>query len=162
MAANRIQLQNALHKPYNRVLFSSEVLRPIFSSGFMLNSALVPAAVTPNKSESAAIDKVWVYGNIQLDDGTEITCYEILLQPKVRIEQSKVAIQQYVRKLLTAGQAALVNFVAPSNKNVWRLTLVAKDSVLTETRGKRKDYQCQTIHLFVRTHGNLQNSSRTF
>jgi len=138
MAANRIQLQNALHKPYDRVLFSREVLSPVFSSGFTLNSFLVPATVPPNKSESAAIDKVWIYGKIQLDDSTEITCYEVLLQPKVRIEQSKVAIQQYVRKLLTAGQAALINFVAPANKNVWRLTLVAKDSVLTDKGVKEK------------------------
>jgi hypothetical protein len=81
---------------------------------------------------------VWIYGKIQLDDSTEITCYEVLLQPKVRIEQSKIAIQQYVRKLLTAGQAALINFVAPANTNVWRLTLVAKDSVLTEKGVKEK------------------------
>jgi hypothetical protein len=138
MAANRIQLQNALHKPYDRFLFSREVLSPVFSSGFTLNSSLIPAAILPNKSESAAIDKVWIYGNIQLDDNTEITCYEVLLQPKVRIEQSKVAIQQYVRKLLTAGQGALINFVAPANKNVWRLTLVAKDSVLTDKGVKEK------------------------
>ena len=138
MATNRIQLQNALHKPYDRVLFSREVLSPVFGSGFTLNSSLVPASVSPNKSESAAIANVWVYGKIQLDDSTEITCYEVLLQPKVRIEQSKVAIQQYVRKLLTAGQAALINFVAPSNKNVWRLTLVAKDSVLTDKGVKEK------------------------
>lgn len=138
MAANRIQLQNALHKPYDRVLFSREVLSPVFGSGFTLNSSLVPASVSPNKSESAAIANVWVYGKIQLDDSTEITCYEVLLQPKVRIEQSKVAIQQYVRKLLTAGQAALINFVAPANKNIWRLTLVAKDSVLTDQGVKEK------------------------
>ncbi|MDI3528088.1 MAG: hypothetical protein PWR03_2272 [Tenuifilum sp.] len=138
MPANRIQLQNALHKPYDRVLFSREVLSPVFGSGFTLYSSLVPASVSPNKSESAAIANVWIYGKIQLDDSTEITCYEVLLQPKVRIEQSKVAIQQYVRKLLTAGQAALINFVAPANKNVWRLTLVAKDSVLTDKGVKEK------------------------
>ncbi len=138
MAANRIQLQNALHKPYDRVLFAREVLSPVFSTGFTLSSSLIPAPVTPNKSESAAIDKVWIYGNIQLDDSTEITCYEVLLQPKVRIEHSKVAIQQYVRKLLTAGQAALINFVTPANRNVWRLTLVAKDSVLTDKGVKEK------------------------
>ena len=138
MAANRIQLQNALHKPYDRVLFSREVLSPVFGSGFTLNSSLVPASVSPNKSESDAIANVWIYGKIQLDDSTEITCYEVLLQPKVRIEQSKIAIQQYVRKLLTAGQAALINFVAPANTNVWRLTLVAKDSVLTEKGVKEK------------------------
>ena len=138
MAANRIQLQKVLHKPYDRIIFSREVLSPVFGSGFTLNSSLVPAPVATNKSESVAIDKVWIYGNIQLDDSTEITCYEVLLQPKVRIEQSKVAIQQYVRKLLTAGQAALINFVAPANKNVWRLTLVAKDSMLTNKAVKEK------------------------
>ncbi|MBN1184212.1 MAG: N-6 DNA methylase [Bacteroidales bacterium] len=138
MAANRNQLQTALHKPYDRVLFAKEVLNPVFGSSFSLGSNLVSAQVIPNKSESAAIDKVWIYGNIQLDDDTDVTCYEILLQPKVRIEHSKVAIQHYVRKLLTAGQAALINFVAPVNKNIWRLTLVAKDSELTEKGVKEK------------------------
>lgn len=149
MAANRTQLQNALHKPYDRLLFSREVLNPVFGSGFSLNSSLVPASVSPNKSESAAIANVWIYGKIQLDDSTEITCYEVLLQPKVRIEQSKVAIQQYVRKLLTAGQAALINFVpgrdfsssgemSEGQRGVWRLTLVAKDSILTDKGVKEK------------------------
>ena len=138
MAANRIQLQNVLQKPYDRVLFSKEVLSPVFGASFTLNSSLVQASVLPNKSESVSIDKVWIYGNILLDDSTEITCFEVLLQPKVNIERSKVAIQHYIRKLLVVGQAALINFVAPSNKNVWRLTLVAKDSELTVKGVKEK------------------------
>jgi hypothetical protein len=138
MVANRNKLQIELHKAYDRILFSKEVLRPVFNSGLTLYSTLLPVPVMPNNTESASIDKVWIYGNIQLEDGTDITCYEILLQPKVRLEQSKVAIQQYVRKLLTAGQAALINFVAPSYNNVWRLTLVAKDSVLTDKGVKEK------------------------
>jgi len=138
MAANRIQLQKALQRPYDRVLFSQEVLNSVFGQEFTLYSSSLPAVIPPNKSESTVIDKVWIYGKIQLEDNTEITCYEILLQPQVRIEQSKVAIQQYVRKLLTAGQAALINFIAPANENLWRLTLVAKDSVLTEKGVKEK------------------------
>jgi|GEM_PF-267606 len=138
MAANRTQLQNALHKPYDRLLFSREVLSPVFGSGFSVYSSLSPSVVLPNKSESTVIDQVGIYGKIRLDDAAEIICYEVLLQPKVRIEQSKVAIQQYVRKLLTAGQGALINFVSPSAKNVWRLTLVAKDSDVTGSRVKEK------------------------
>ena len=138
MPANRNQIQVALHKPYDRILFSKEVLSPVFGSGFSLSSSLVPASVQPNKSEQEAIETVSIYGNITLEDNTEITCYEIVLQPKVRIEHSKVAIQRYVRKLLVTGQAALVNFVTPQNKDVWRLTLVAKDSELTEEGIKEK------------------------
>ncbi len=136
--ANRNQLQSALHKPYDRILFAKEVLSSVFSSGFSLSSTLVSASVQPNKSEQQVINFVSMYGKIILDDTTEITCYEIVLQPSVRIEQSRVAIQHYVRKLLTAGQAALVNFVSPQNKNVWRLTLVAKDSELTTEGIKEK------------------------
>ncbi len=55
MAANRIQLQKALHQSYDRVLFAKEVLSPVFGSGFTLSSALIPAPVSPNKSESAVI-----------------------------------------------------------------------------------------------------------
>jgi adenine-specific DNA-methyltransferase len=136
--ANRTQIQNALQKPYDRLLFGKEVLGPVFGSCFTLSTSAVPASVRPNKSEQAVIQSVAIYGNINLEDGTEITCYEITLQPTVRIEHSKVAIQQYVRKLLTAGQIALVNFIAPQNKKVWRLTLVAKDSELTEQGIKEK------------------------
>ncbi|NUM31657.1 MAG: hypothetical protein HUU47_04965 [Bacteroidetes bacterium] len=136
--ANRTQLQTALQKPYDRILFGKEVLSPVFGSGFTLSASAVPASVQPNKSEQAVIQSVFIYGNIYLEDGTEITCYEITLQPTVRIEHSKVAIQRYVRKLLTAGQIALVNFIAPQNKKVWRLTLVAKDSELTEQGIKEK------------------------
>lgn len=146
MAANRTQLQTALHKPYDRILFSKEVLSPVFGSGFSLSSSLVPASVQPNKSEQEVIKTVSIYGSITLEDNTEITCYQISLQPKVRIEQSKVAIQRYVRKLLTAGQAALVNFVpspSPSDRagarSAWRLTLIAKDSELTEEGIKEKN-----------------------
>jgi methylase of polypeptide subunit release factors len=136
--ANRIQLQTALQKPYDRLLFSKEVLNPVFGSAFSLNTTVVPASVQPNISERTVIQSVNIYGNLNLEDGTEVTCYEIVLQPTVRIERSKVAIQLYIRKLLTAGQIALVNFVAPKNKNVWRLTLVAKDSELTEQGIKEK------------------------
>jgi adenine-specific DNA-methyltransferase len=136
--ANRTQIQTALQKPYDRLLFGKEVLSPVFGSCLTLSSSAVPASVQSNKSEQAVIKSVSIYGNINLEDGTEITCYEIILQPTVRIEQSKVAIQRYVRKLLTAGQIALVNFIAPQNKKVWRLTLVAKDSELTEQGIKEK------------------------
>jgi hypothetical protein len=136
--ANRIQIQTALQKPYDRILFGKEVLSPVFGSCFNLSSSTVPASVQPNKSEQAVIQSVSIYGIINLEDGTEITCYEIILQPTVRIEHSKVTIQRYVRKLLTAGQIALVNFIAPQNKKVWRLTLVAKDSELTEQGIKEK------------------------
>lgn len=136
--ANRIQIQTALQKPYDRILFGKEVLSPVFGSCFNLTSSAVPASMQPNKSEQAVIQSVSIYGTINLEDKTEITCYEINLQPSVRIEHSKVAIQRYVRKLLTAGQIALVNFIAPKNKKVWRLTLVAKDSELTEQGIKEK------------------------
>ena len=142
------QLQNALKRPYNRVLFAREVLAPIFGSNFTLNSPLKPAPMPPNKSESASIDTVGIYGNIRLNDGTEITCYEVLLQPQVRIEQNKVVVQQYVRKLLTVGQAALINFIAPANNNVWRFTLVARDSVFTEKGVKEKPLMPNVIHSY--------------
>ncbi len=131
-------MQQALQKPYDYILFSKDVLNKVFNSGFSLGSSPVSSAVQPNKSEQTVIQSVAIYGQITLDDGTEVTCYEIKLQPRVRIEQSKVAIQLYIRKLLTTGQAALVNFVAPANPKVWRLTLVAKDSVLGEDGFKEK------------------------
>lgn len=138
MPANSTQLKTALHKPYDLLLFAKEVLSPVFGNNFTLNKTPISATVLPTKSEALVIDKVTVYGNIILDDNTEVICYEIILQPTVKLEHSKVAIQQYVRKLLTAGQAALISFIAPINKNMWRLTLVAKDSFLTADGVKEK------------------------
>jgi hypothetical protein len=138
MAANRNELQKALQQPYDRILFGKEVLSPVFGSCFNLSSTAVPASVQLNQTEQKVIQSVSIYGTIKLEDGTDVTCYEIILQPWVRIEHSKVAIQRYVRKLLTAGQMALVNFIAPQNNKVWRLTLIAKDSELTEQGIKEK------------------------
>lgn len=83
-------------------------------------------------SEKKIIHKVLHYGDLTLDDTAYLKLYEITLQSKVRIEQSKVGIQQYIRKNLLSGEGALVNFINPENKNTWRLTLVASDAVLTE------------------------------
>jgi len=145
--ANRIQIQNALQNPYDRILFGKEVLSPVFGSCFTLRNSVIPVSVQPNKSEQAVIQTVSIYGTINLEDGTEITCYEIILQPSVRIEQSKVAIQRYVRKLLITGQMGLINFIPTEiDKNgniikstkVWRLTLVAKDSYTEQAEIKEK------------------------
>lgn len=138
MAVNRNKIQVALQKPYDRILFGKDVLSPVFNSGFSLNASPVEAVVKPNKSESTVIDHVLIYGNIELEDGTDVTCYEIQLRAGKRIEQNKIAIQRYVRKLLTVGQAALVNFISPISPDIWRLTLIAKDSEITDKGVKEK------------------------
>lgn len=138
MTAHSLQLQYALQKPYDRLLFAREVLKPVFNSSFSLYNDLLPVKYQPNATESRVIDTVGIYGKIELEDSTEVTCYEILLQPNVIIDRSKVAIQNYVRTMLGTGQAALINFIAPLNKKVWRLTLIAKDSILTENGIKEK------------------------
>ena len=125
------QFQNTLQKPYDRQLFATDVLNRIFGSRFTYQQAqLTREDIT--ETERKVIQSATVYGSIKLDDGTTVTCYEILLTPSVRIEQSRVAIQRYVRKLLIAGDMALVSFVSPTDKNTWRLTFIAKDSVFTE------------------------------
>jgi adenine-specific DNA-methyltransferase len=139
--ANRTLLQKALQNPYDCRLFAKDVLKPVFDSAFTFYEPFTEAPDQPTKGEASVIDSVLIYGKIDLEDGTEVTCYEIKLQPKVRIEQNRVAIQQYVRKMLLAGQAALINFVAPATKEVWRFTLVAKDSTLTDEGIKEKTTQ---------------------
>lgn len=145
--ASQEQFLKALEKPYDRILFSRDVLKPVFGSNFTLESELRPTAEEPNKTEKQSIKSVGIYGRIKLDDNRPVVCYEIELQPNVRIEQNKVTIQRYVRKLLTAGQAALVNFISPEDNSIWRLTLVAKDSEITDegieeklTHAKRYTY----------------------
>lgn len=49
----------------------------------------------------------------------------------LRLEQNRVAIQQFVRGLLVPGHATLINFVSPNKNDKWRLSLVSKDSELT-------------------------------
>src|SRR5690554_1758924 len=129
--ASRLYLQQALQKPYDRLLFAKDVLNQVFDNNLRLlqSPALVPIELT--RSEKKVIKSISTYGTIILDDGTEVRCYEVTLQSSVRIEQCRVAIQHCVRKLLTSGEAALVSFVIPDNKKTWRLTLVAKDSALT-------------------------------
>jgi len=135
---NQTHIKKALQRPYDLNIFTKEVLSPVFGSHFKMSISPVPASILPTQTESQVMGKVLIYGKLELEDGTEIICYEITLQPKVKIEQSKIAIQRYARKLLIAGQGALVNFVSPSNKNIWRLTYIANDTVLIDTKIKDK------------------------
>ena len=140
------QFKNTLQKPYDRTLFATDVLNRIFGSRF----AFYPIASAPEtltETDKKVIQSVVTFGLITLDDGSQVNCYEILLTPSVRIEQSRVAIQRFVRKLLFTGEAALINFVSPNHKNTWRLTFIAKNSLLTEggtiettTHAKRYTY----------------------
>ncbi|MDR9410941.1 MAG: hypothetical protein RI573_19015 [Balneolaceae bacterium] len=130
--ASQEQFLKALAKPYDRLLFAKDVLKPVFGNSFKLEEQLRQTGEKPNKTEQKSIKSVGIYGKITLDDGRTVTCYEIELQPRVRIEQNRVTIQQYVRKLLPAGQSALINFVQSDDKTTWRFTLVAKQSVLTD------------------------------
>ncbi|MDX5346071.1 MAG: hypothetical protein LPK19_02395, partial [Hymenobacteraceae bacterium] len=157
--ASRTQFQQTLKKPYNRILFGTEVLKPVFGPALSLNANPVDAGIGITATETKVIEKVQIYGNIELEDGTEITCYEIVLQPKVKIDQSKVAIQQYVRKLLIAGQAALVNFVQPGNGDMWRLTLVAKDTEFTEEGIKEKPTHAKRYTYLVETGQDKTNKT---
>ncbi len=127
------QLLQALQKPYDRVLFATNVLNPIFGAGLDLYEQPIAPGKPPNATEGRIIRSVQQYAAIALEDDTNVICYEIELQPSVRIDQSRVAIQHYVRKLVLVGEAALINFIAPHQPALWRLTLVAKDSELTES-----------------------------
>ncbi len=138
----KLHLQTALNKPYDRIAFVQEVLSSVFDGRLTAYSPALPQT-NLTQTEQALLQSVAHYADLRLDDGTEVPCFEIRLQPQVRIEQSRVGIQQYVRKLLTAGQAILVNFVPtaangqPDPNQPWRLTLVAKDTALID--GEIKD-----------------------
>ena len=79
------------------------------------------------------MQKVLQYGKITLDDGTAVTCYEITLHNQVRLEQNKISIQQYVRKLMVTGEVMLINFIQTNSPHFWRLSLVASDTKITDS-----------------------------
>ncbi len=134
--AGKINLHKSLQKPYERRLFISEVLNPVFRS--RLEVLTSPINETPDLTENEAklIKTVLRYGNITLDDETNITCYEITLHNAVRLEQNKISIQRYVRKLIISGEAMLVNFI--TDNAIWRFSLVASDTKMMDT-GEIKD-----------------------
>ena len=133
--AGKLDLRPVLPLPYDRPGFIRDVLRPVFGPGRLtVFSADQSTGAMTAADQRLAISAVQ-YGELQLDDDTEVRCLEVRLQPKVRPEQNRVGIQALVRRLLTTGQAALVNFV-PATAEVgfrpWRFTLVAKDAVLRD------------------------------
>ena len=133
----RLQLQNSLALTYNRAIFVKEVLRPVFLERLTAYSSSLPQSNLTD-SERRLLRSVDAYGDLQLEDGTVVRCFEIQLQPKVSVEHSRVGIQHYVRKLLIAGQAVLINFIPTKtdghidDSRPWRLTLVAKDTALVD------------------------------
>ena len=139
----KLQLQKILNQPYDRFAFVGEVLGSIFDGRLTAYSPAIPQT-NLTATEQRLLQSVEHYANLTLDDGTDLRCFEIRLQPQVRIEQSRVGIQQYVRKLLTAGQAVLINFVPTTSTgkadplHPWRLTLVAKDTALVDGEIKER------------------------
>ena len=133
--AGKLQIQESFQKVYDLEVFKKEILDSVFTSAkakLFRKENYIDESNQLTASEKKAIGKVVHYGNLELDDYNTLKLYEITLQPKVRIEQSKVGIQQYVRKMLIAGEGVLVNFINPDNLKTWRLTLVASDTVLTD------------------------------
>jgi hypothetical protein len=133
--AGKLQIQESFQKIYDLEVFKREILNSVFTSEkakLFREENYIDESNQLTASEKKAIHKVVHYGNLELDDYNTLKLYEITLQPKVRIEQSKVGIQQYVRKMLIAGEGVLVNFINPDNLKTWRLTLVASDTVLTD------------------------------
>lgn len=145
--AGKIQLQQAFQKKYELNLFIKDVLYPVFANRIVVYQNQVNETSQTNATETKIIKSVINYGHIDLDDDSKVKCYEIILKPGVRLEYNKVSIQQYVRKLLTAGQAVLVNFYQPDETRLWRLSLVASDSKIVDeeiqqvkTNAKRYTY----------------------
>lgn len=132
--AGKIQLQQAFQKTYELPLFIKNILYPVFANRVKIYQTPVIETNKANTTELRVIKSVKCYGQIDLDDESSVKCYEIILNAGVRLEYNKVSIQQYVRKLLTAGQAILVNFQQPEDKNLWRLSLVASDSKIIEDK----------------------------
>jgi len=131
--AGKILLQQALQKPYERRVFITEILQPVFQNKLQIPTS--PIDETPNLSqtETSLIKQVLRYGSIALDDDTDIICYEITLHDAVRLEQNRISIQQYVRKLMVAGDVMLLNFVQQKSPASWRLSLVASDTKVSHT-----------------------------
>ncbi|MCC3158657.1 Eco57I restriction-modification methylase domain-containing protein [Hymenobacter sp. 15J16-1T3B] len=133
---SKLDFRTALARPYDRVSFVHDVLRPVFGGvGRLRVFSRDESAGTLTAADQRLVQTAVQYGELTLDDGTEVRCLEVRLQHQVRPEQSRIGIQQLVRRLLTAGQAALVNFVPAANEagtQPWRLTLVARDTVLRD------------------------------
>ena len=133
--AGKLDIKANFGKNYELNVFCSKILLEIFGSNradIFQTGNHIDESHKISSTEKKSILKVIHYGNLTLDDYTTLKLYEISLQPKVRIEQSKVAIQQYICKNIIAGEGALINFINPDNLQTWRLTLVATDTVLTD------------------------------
>ncbi len=160
MAAKE-ELRSALRNNYDTKLFAVEVLSKVFGNLLEVYNSPQRPSEQPNNTESKVIESVGIYAKITLDDEVEVLCYEIDLKSHVRIDQSKVAIQHYVRKLLTSGQAALINFTSPRYKDMWRFTLVAKDSELTTKGIEEKATHPKRYTFLVETGTDKQNKTLT-
>ena len=131
--AGKIQLQKSLQKPYERRLFAGEVLTAIFQNRIQILSSPLNETANLTTGEAALMQQVLQYGKIVLDDGTPVTCYEITLHNHVRLEQNKISIQQYVRKLLVTGEVMLINFIQNNSPHFWRLSLISSDTKITDS-----------------------------
>ena len=135
--AGKIQLQKSLQKPYERRVFAGEVLTTIFQNRVKILASPINETADLTTGEASLMKQVLQYGKIILDDDTDVRCYEITLHDNIRLEQNKISIQQYVRKLMVSGEAMLINFIQTNSPHFWRLSLVSSDTELIE--GEIKD-----------------------
>jgi len=153
---NRNKISEHLQRAYDRKLFGKNLLKPIFNT-FQLFEIPIRQEIGLTKNEEKVIDNVFIYGTIELKDFSNVSCYEILLKPSIQLEHNKVTIQQYIRKLLPSGDAAIINFVSPTNSEIWRFTLVAKNMIVTEKSFKETATNAKRYTYIVETGENKHN-----
>ncbi|AYY85371.1 Eco57I restriction-modification methylase domain-containing protein [Chryseobacterium indologenes] len=96
-----------------------------------------------SKREQNICTEILQLGQIKTSDGEIMPIFEIALQPTIKIENNKVAVNELVKNHIVkdAINAALVTFYSPnSDRSEWRFSFVSKSSAneyfieVTETK----------------------------
>ncbi len=120
--------------------FCEQVLKPTFGAeNYTFRNASEPDWL--NESDRKIFHTISFLGEFELTEGDRLLCFDVTLQPSIKLSANRVTIQKVVRKLLATYSNAFIIFHYPNNEEEWRVSYVSKGKdALDTTSAKRYTY----------------------
>ncbi|SFB71921.1 Eco57I restriction-modification methylase domain-containing protein [Kaistella jeonii] len=129
---NRSELKNILQSAYDRSRWIS-TLQFLSGKRDLLTVRLSPILEEFNTIEANNIIKTFhQIGTLKTSDGVSLPIFEVILKDRVRIEQNRVGVNEFIKKFIIkdAVKGAIVTFsyFTDNEKPEWRFSFISKNA----------------------------------
>lgn len=117
--------------------FCEQVLKPTFGAeNYIERKDSNPNWL--NQSDIKIFQSITFLGEFELTEGDRLLCFDVTLQPTVKLSANRVTIQKVVRKLLATYSNAFIIFHYPNNEGEWRVSYVSKGKDVSDTTSAKR------------------------